>query len=231
MWKEKSRIRINFIVRDCTDKGTIGLTVKKLGGIIMAMNFKIYKDNELLSIYGADILRKQVHNNPTSIMALQLDEDLAWTYEKFVGEAKQHPADFSQVYLVGVGREGDTDVFSKLDIPDSQLRTEGTTEALSDVLGSKKQVNLAFLTIDKDGRVGYGDSGSNDALFDAREMILVASGKDKAKAVRELYDAKENGGDAFGSIKQHRMVTVVLDEEAASELDQDIVGYYTSEFA
>src|SRR5699024_6465496 len=141
--QEKSRIRINFIVRNCIDKGTIGLTVKKLGGIIMAMNFKIYKDNELLSIYAADILRKQVHNNPTSIMALQLDEDLAWTYEKCVGEAKQHPADFSQVYLVGVGKGGDADVFSKLDIPDSQLRTDGTAEALNDVLDNKKRVNLA----------------------------------------------------------------------------------------
>src|SRR5699024_7139472 len=109
--------------------------------------------------------------------------------------------------------------------------TEGTAEALSDVLGRKKQVNLAFLTIVKDGRLGYGDSGSNDALFDARELIPVASGQHKAKAVRELYDAREIRDDGFGSRQQHRTVTVVLDEEAASELDQDIVGYYTSELA
>src|SRR5699024_6395790 len=108
--------------------------------------------------------------------------------------------------------------------PDSQLRTDGTAEALNDVLDNKKRVNLAFLTIDQDGRVGYGDSGSNDALFDAREMILVASGKHKAMAASEPGDAKENGWDACGNIKQHRMVTVVRDEEAASELDQDNVG-------
>lgn len=197
----------------------------------MAMNFKIYKDNELLSIYAADILRKQVHNNPTSIMAVEVDSDLDWTYEKFVGEAKQHPADFSQIYLVGVGNEGNTDIFKKLDIPSNQLRTEGTHDALKDVLGSKKRVNLALLTIGADGKLGYGESSSNDALFDAKEMILVATGKDKAKAVRELYNAKENDAEAFGRVKTHRMVTVVLDEEAASELDQDIVNYYTSEFA
>lgn len=197
----------------------------------MAMNFKIYKDNELLSIYAADILRKQVHNNPTSVMAVELDESLEWTYEKFVGEAKQHPADFSQVYLVGVGSELSADVFKKLNIPDNQLRTEGTPEALKDVLGSKKRVNLALLTIGTDGKLGYGDSGSNDALFDSKEMILVATGRDKAKAVRELYNAKENDEEAFGRVKQHRMVTVVLDNEAASELDPDIVEYYTSEFA
>ncbi|WP_411842253.1 6-phosphogluconolactonase [Salinicoccus sp. HZC-1] len=197
----------------------------------MAMNFKIYKDKELLSIYSADVLRKQVHNNPTSIMAVELDEDLDWTYEKFVGEAKQHPADFSQIYLVGVGNEGNADIFKKLDIPDNQLRTEGTPETLKDVLGSKKQVNLAFLTIGADGKIGYADSDSNDNLFDARELILIATGKDKAKAVRELYNAEENDKEAFGRVKQHRMVTVVLDNEAAAELDQDIVDYYTSEFA
>ncbi len=197
----------------------------------MAMNFKIYKDKELLSIYTADILRKQVHNNPTSIMALDLDEDLGWTYEKFVGEAKQHPADFSQIYIVGVNNEIDTDAFTKLDIPENQLRTEGTAGSLKDVLGSKKRVNLALLTIGADNKIGYGDSGSNDALFDAKEIILVATGKDKAKAVRELYNAKENDEAAFGRVKTHRMVTVVLDDEAASELDQDIVDYYTSEFA
>lgn len=197
----------------------------------MAMNFKIYKDNELLSIYSADILRKQVHNNPTSIMAVELDEDLEWTYEKFVGEAKQHPADFSQVYLVGVNNEGNADVFKKLDIPENQLRTEGTPDALKDVLGKKKRVNLALLTLGTDGKLGYDDSDNNDALFDAKELILVATGKDKAKVVRELYNAKENDEEAFGRVKQHRMVTVVLDNEAASELDQDIVDYYTSEFA
>lgn len=197
----------------------------------MAMNFKIYKDNELLSIYAADILRKQVHNNPTSIIAADLDKDLEWAYEKFVGETKQHPADFSQVYLVGVNKEVDADIFKKLDIPENQLKTEGTPSALQDVLGKKKHVNLALLTIGTDGKLGYSDSGSNDALFDAKEMILVATGKDKAKAVRELYNAKENGEETFGRVKQHRMVTVVLDEEAASELDQDIVNYYTSEFA
>lgn len=197
----------------------------------MAMNFKIFNDNELLSIYAADILRKQVHNNPESIMALELNKDLGWTYEKFVGEVKQHPADFSQINIVAVNSDGNADIFNNLDIPKNQLKTGGSSEQLSNVLGSKKRVNLALLNIGANGGLGYSGSGDNAPLFDAKELILIATGNDKAKAVRELYDAAENGTDSFGKVKQHRMVTVVLDSAAASKLDPDIAEYYTSEFA
>ncbi|WP_020006362.1 6-phosphogluconolactonase [Salinicoccus albus] len=197
----------------------------------MAMNFKIFNDDELLSIYTGDILRKQVHNNPESILALELNKDLDWTYEKFAGEVTQHPADFSQVYIATVNSNGDADIFNHLDIPKNQLKTRGTSEQLSSILGGKKQVNLALLNIGANGGVGYSGSGDDELLFAARELILVAAGEDKAKAVRDLYDAAENGSEAFSKVKQHRMVTVVLDSAAASRLDPDIAEYYTSEFA
>ena len=197
----------------------------------MAMNFKIFKDKELVSIYLADILRKQVHNNPTSVMGLEMNEELDWTYQKFVGESKQHPADFSQIYLVTINKDGDTDIFEKLDIPDNQLKTDGSVDSMKKVLDDKDQVNLAVLSIGANKNLGYNDSDGNDQLFDSRELILVATGNAKADAIRDLYDAVENDKDDFGKVKQHRMVTVVMDTEAASRLDQDIVQYYTSEFA
>ncbi|OZT77745.1 hypothetical protein [Salinicoccus roseus] len=197
----------------------------------MAMNFKIFKDKELVSIYLADIIRKQVHNNPTSVMGLEMNEELDWTYQKFVGESKQHPADFSQIYLVTINKDGDTEIFEKLDIPDDQLKRDGSVDSMKKVLDDKDQLNLAVLSIGANKNLGYNDSDGNDQLFDSRELILVATGNDKADAIRDLYDAVENDKDDFGKVKKHRMVTVVMDTEAASRLDQDIVDYYTSEFA
>ncbi|MFP3359469.1 hypothetical protein R0K17_19245, partial [Planococcus sp. SIMBA_143] len=113
----------------------------------MAMNFKIFKDKELVSIYLADIIRKQVHNNPTSVMGLEMNEELDWTYQKFVGESKQHPADFSQIYLVTINKDGDTEIFEKLDIPDNQLKRDGSVDSMKKVLDDKDQLNLAVLSI------------------------------------------------------------------------------------
>ncbi|TVT29826.1 hypothetical protein FO441_06020 [Salinicoccus cyprini] len=197
----------------------------------MAMNFKIFQDKELVSIYMADIIRKQVHNNPTSVIGLELNEELDWTYRKFVGESKQHPADFSQIYIVGINRDGDREVFEQLDIPDDQLKLDGSADTMKKVLDDKDQANLTVLSIGANKNLGYTESGDNDQLFDSRELMLVATGSDKAEAIRSLYDAVENHDDDFGKVKQHRMVTVVMDKEAAALLDQDIVEYYTSEFA
>lgn len=200
----------------------------------MAMNFKIFDTKETLSVYTADILRKQVHNNPTSLLALEMNEDLNWTYEKFVGETKQHPADFSQVNITLIGRPT-TDVLDKLTIPENQFHKDGSSESLNSLLDSKdkdkKQISLGLLYLDSKGNVGFNDEDKNEPVFDARELFVVATGTDKADVVRALYNAKENDKDAYSQIKSHRMVTVVLDREAASGLDPDIVDYYSFKFA
>lgn len=196
----------------------------------MAMNLKIFDNKENFSVYIADILRKQVHNNPTSVLAVEMNEDLEWAYEKFIGETKQHPADFSQVYITTVGKP-QTDILNKLKIPENQLHIDGSSESLNNILKDKKQVSLGLLYLDSKGNVGFNDEDKNESLYDARELFVVATGADKAEAVKELYNAKENNKDAFSHIKSHRMVTVVLDREAASGLDPDIVDYYSHKFA
>lgn len=197
----------------------------------MAMNFKIFNDKETLSVYVADLLRKQVHNNPNSVMALQNHADLHWAYEKFVGEAKQHPADFSQVYINTVNDEGDIDVLNKLPIPDDQLNLGGDSNTLINVMKNKKRIHLSLLYISDDGSVGFENSTGNENLYDSRELIVVATGSDKAGEIRKLYDAAENDGDDYSNIKTHRIVTIVLDKDAASNLDDDIADYYSHQFA
>jgi len=196
----------------------------------MAMNFKIFDDKETFSVYIADILRKQVHNNPESVLAVEMNEDLDWAYEKFIGETKQHPADFSQVHISTVGKP-QTDILNKLQIPENQLYTDGSSDSLQNILKDKKQVSLGLLYLDAKGNVGFNNEDKNESLYDSRELFIVATGADKAETVKELYNSKENNQDAFSQIKSHRMVTVVLDRDAASSLDPDIVEYYSYKFA
>lgn len=192
----------------------------------MAMNFKIFETKELADIFVADLLRKQIHNNPTSILALDLNEELSQAYEKFVGEAKNHPTDLSQIELYAVGK-GDMDVFKKLDIPSSQLNDGGTADDLSDK--GKDKVNVALLNLNPNKKVGFNND--NEELFKSKELFIYATGTDKSDVVRSLYDAKLEGSGTLSDIKSHRMVTIIIDRSAASNLDQDIVEYYSYKFA
>lgn len=197
----------------------------------MAMNFKIFNDKEAVSAYAADLLRKQVHSNKNSVMALENHKDLEWTYEKFVGEIKRYPADLSQVYISTVNNDGDISILNKLSIPSGQIYTDGKEGSLEHILKDKKAVNLALLYLDKDSKLGFTQSINNELLFGAREIVIAASGKESAEAVKDLYNASENNAGGYSSVKSHRMVTVVLDTEAAAELDEDIKEYYSYKFA
>lgn len=192
----------------------------------MAMNFKIFETKELADIFAADLLRKQIHNNPESILALDVNDDLSKVYEKFVGEVKNHPADLSEVQLFAVG-SGGMDVFKNLDIPSSQLNSGGTADDLDNK--GKKKVNIALLNLNSNKKIGFNND--NEALFKAKELFIYATGDDKSAVVRSLYDANLEGNGTLSDIKNHRMVTVVIDKEAAGDLDQDIVEYYSYKFA
>lgn len=192
----------------------------------MAMNFKIFDTKELADIFVADLLRKQIHNNSTSILALDMNTDLSQAYEKFVGEVKNHPADLSQVELYAVGK-GSMEIFKKLDIPSSQLNDGGTADDLSNK--GKAKVNVALLNLNSNKKVGFNND--NEDLYKSKELLIYATGTDKSEVVRSLYDANLTGHGSLSDIKSHRMVTVVLDRNAALSLDQDIVDYYSYKFA
>lgn len=88
---------------------------------------------------------------------------------------------------------------------------------------------MALLNLNSNKKVGFNND--NDELFKAKELFIFASGADKSEVVRSLYDANLTGNGSLSEIKNHRMVTVVLDQAAAADLDQDIVEYYTYKFA
>lgn len=56
-------------------------------------------------------------------------------------------------------------------------------------------------------------------------------GADKAQLIEKLYQAADNADNNYAKLKDHRMVTVVMDQSAASALDPDIVEYYSYKYA
>lgn len=196
----------------------------------MAMNFKVFNDQEAVSAYVSDLLRKQVYSNKKSVLALESHKKLEWTYEKFVGETKRYPVDLSQVYISTINNDGNLSMLNNLELPADQLYTDGKAGSIERILENRKAVNLALLYLDEDGEVGF-NGYDNESIFAARELVITAIGSESAQVVKALYNASENNKDGFSGIKSHRMVTVALDQEAASALDKDIVDYYSYKFA
>src|SRR5699024_9126488 len=103
----------------------------------------------------------------------------------------------------------------------------GTADDLDD--NGKKKVNVALLNLNSNKKVGFNND--NDELFKAKEVFIYTTGGDKEKVVRSLYDANISDSSILSNIKNHRIVTVIINKDAAGRLDHDIVEYYSYKFA
>lgn len=200
----------------------------------MAMNFKIFDTAEFVHDYAGDMIRKQVHNNPNSVLLLESAESLNGVYEVLEQEVSKYPANFSQVNIVMANNRGSLKSVETLKVPDKQFRKSGKQDELQEVFENKDKkkrfINLAVLELRKESNMGF-ENGDNDSIFDGKEILIVATGQDSADYVQKLYEAKDYGSDNFSKVKKHRMVTVLMDKAAASSLDPDIVEYYSYKYA
>ena len=67
---------------------------------IMAMNFKVFDNSQLVAEYAADIIRKQFNNNPTTIAGFHLDTDQAPVLDELKKNIEKHAVDFSQINIL-----------------------------------------------------------------------------------------------------------------------------------
>jgi len=61
-------------------------------------------------------------------------------------------------------------------------------------------------------------------ILEAKEVLLVATGKNKANIMAELYSCEINEALPASALKRHKNVTYVLDAEAASSLAKTCTG-------
>lgn len=199
----------------------------------MAMNFKIFKDQNTAATFVADILRKQFSNNPTTIAGIHLENDDAPVNGALQINVENNPVDFSQVHILDYDKNAA--YYKALGVPEKQIheipedeKVEAFIKHHAKTKENKGKLTLQVVTIDTDGSIGIP---MNDAVLTAREIVLVLTGAEKAEVVRKLYE--ENGSTTFvpSSLKSHRMVNVVLDEAAAQGLPEDVRAYFSARFA
>ena len=206
-----------------------------LEDMTMALNFKIFEESNKVADYTADLIRKQVHNNPESVLLLESATSLEAVYSEVVEEVKKHPANFTQINLVMANNRGSLESVEALNVPKDNFYKSGKQSDLDTIFESiekkrKRMINLSVLEMKEDHLLGF-ENGDNDHIYNGKEIVLVAIGKEKAKAVEALYQSQDNSDKNFAKLKDHAMVTLVMDKDAASELDSDIVDYYTYKFA
>lgn len=201
----------------------------------MAMNFKIYNNRDKVEQYTADLIRKQVHNNPESVLLLESAQSLNGIYANILEEVKKYPANFTQVNLVMANNRGSLESLENLKVPKDNFYKSGKQDDLAKIFESiekkrKRIISLSVLEMKDDHSFGF-ENGENDEIYNGKEIVIVAIGKDKAKFVEELYQAADNTDKNYSKLKDHPMVSVIMDRDAASELDEDIVEYYSYKFA
>ena len=199
----------------------------------MAMNFKIFKNENIVAEYTADILRKQFNNNPTTIAGVHLSKDNSPVLDELKKNVDKHAVDFSQINILDY--DNNKSFYEALGVPEGQIYEVSFNEDTESFIGDKIKTKenkgkliTQVLSIDTNGNL---DISVRQGLFSAREIILVITGSEKQELVHKLYE--ENGKTSFepSDLKAHRMVNVVLDEAAAQGLPEDVRHYFTARFA
>lgn len=199
----------------------------------MAMNFKIFDSSGIASKYAADIVRKQMNNNPTSIMAFALNDEASNFHRALYEDVVKNPLDMSQIHVFSYDK--DKAPFKEIGAVDAQYHEIGrNTDLMGEVKKAKTKENKGKLTmlvstLNADGSIGYREvnAGADNGLLAAREVVLLVTGRDKAEVVNKLYHSNQTQTTfEAGNLKVHRMVTVVMDIEAAQGLPEDVREYF-----
>lgn len=199
----------------------------------MALNFKVFETKNIAARYAADVVRKQFNSDSTSVVGIHLDAEKTVFFDELLDDVKKNPVNFSQIHILDF--DGKEDYYKELGVPEKQiLKTDVGSDAVSfikDNVNTDKKKNklmLDVITLTEDSRTGLD---YDKAIHPSREVIVLATGKEKAKAVSQLYKESANGSVESAKLKQHRMVTVILDNEAAQGLPEDVKSYFSIQFS
>ncbi len=126
-----------------------------------------------------------------------------------------------RLFLGGVGEDGHiafNEPFSSLT---SRTRVEALTQSTIHANarffgGDESKVPTKALT------VGVG------TIMDADEVLILATGKNKAKAIKQAVEGAISHVWTISALQMHPHTMIVCDQEAASELCEDTVDYFCS---
>lgn len=114
------------------------------------------------------------------------------------------------VQVLGIGQNGHigfNEPGAELSVGTNHVKlTENTIDANSRFFASRDEVPTSALTL------GLG------GIMKAKKIIMIATGKEKAKAVAEIFSGKITTQNPATVLQLHADVTVIMDEEAAANL-------------
>ncbi|UBH08165.1 6-phosphogluconolactonase [Macrococcus armenti] len=198
----------------------------------MAMNFKVFDDQLKAANYVADLFRKQMNNNPTSIIATALGNEADAVLAELLADVKKTPVDTSQIHIFDYDKKQAE--YLNIGIVESQYHKGGKENIMplikekAKTKQNKGKLTTLFATVTGGGSIGYKDldQGDENGLRAAREVVILITGHDKADIVRNLYRTEAGGRFEAANLKTHRMVNVVLDKDAAQGLPEDMREYF-----
>lgn len=153
--------------------------------------------------YMKENLFKHININPKNINFPGQDAPQAYTEL-----IKQHNID---LILLGVGRDGHIAFNEPYTSFDSET-------SIVDLWASTINDNKRFFKDDEDVPTKAITMGFKE-IMSAKRVILIAYGINKAQAIKQLINGKEDEAWPLTILKRHPYVTVYLDEDAASLLE------------
>lgn len=199
---------------------------------IMAMNFKVFEDKSTAANYVADIFRKQMNNNPTSIIATALGNEADAVLAELSTDVAKTPVDMSQIHIFDYDKKKSE--YLNIGAVESQYHNAGKGNIMSLInekaktKENKGKLTTLFASVASSGAVGYKNIDQDDdkGLRAAREIVLLLTGHEKADTVRNIYKTEAGGRFEAANLKTHRMVNVIMDKDAAQGLPEDVREYF-----
>jgi len=124
-----------------------------------------------------------------------------------------------ELFLGGMGSDGHI-AFNE---PGSSLSSRTRIKTLTE---ETKNANARFFGGDPSKVPGTALTVGVGTIMDAREVVIIVSGRNKARALRACVEEGINHMWTLSCLQMHPKAIIVCDDEAAEELKKDTVKYF-----
>jgi len=158
-----------------------------------------------------DIDRKHIHI--LDGMAIDHEKECSQYEEAIVNEGG------IELFLGGMGSDGHI-AFNE---PGSSLASRTRVKTLTE---ETKHANARFFSGDPDKVPGSSLTVGVGTVMDAREVMIIVNGRNKARALRAVVEEGINHMWTLSCLQMHQRAIIVCDEDATEELKAGTVKYF-----
>lgn len=172
-------------------------------------SYHMYMNNQFFTHVNSTPDRIHLPNGMAKNLKLECEQ-----YEKAIEAAGK-----IDLQILGIGSNGHIGFNEPGSLPES--RTSVVQLALSTIQANSRFFNHVDEVPKQAITMGIGT-----ILFCCKQIILLASGSEKAEAIKQMIKQDPNPSNPASFLKRHQDVTVILDEQAAKYLDMNKMKNY-----